>query len=298
MIRVGRFELYSVVTGTFRLDGGAMFGVVPRVLWSNVTEPDELNRIQLTTRTLVALDRNEPRLILVDTGCGTKWEPFRAERFAIRHDAEAIDRFLKEMGLGRGDVTDVVVTHLHFDHNGGLTDWLDKPGGKTILRYPQARHWIHVDHLAYVHRGAHPRDRASFLPQDFEALDEAATLRMLEGDSPKPTIDSVEWFVSHGHTPYQLLPLFIGDEASLMFVGDVVPTSHHLAPAWVMAYDMQPGATVDEKLLIYGRCVHNGLMLAFPHDPALGAVSLGGSTDKPKIEQTFWTEEDRQAGPR
>ena len=139
-----------------------MFGVVPKALWARTSPPDDLNRISLVTRTLLAVDRSSGRVILVDTGCGTKWDPDKAERFAIEHDPGAIPGALKELGLSAEDVTDVVVTHLHFDHNGGLTAWADQAGGPTRLCFPKARHWIHGKHWEHA-RHPHLKDRASFL---------------------------------------------------------------------------------------------------------------------------------------
>ena len=143
MLRLDSYELHSVVTGTCRLDGGAMFGVVPKVLWESVTEVDDSNRILLATRTLLAVNRAGQRVILVDTGCGTKWAPDQASRFAIRHDPQAIPHALASAGLSTEDVTDIVISHLHFDHNGGLTEWVDDPDGPTRLLYPRALHGVH-----------------------------------------------------------------------------------------------------------------------------------------------------------
>ena len=159
MMRIDPYEVYSVVTGSIRLDGGAMFGVVPKVLWESVADVDEANRILLKTRTLLAVNRGECRVILVDTGCGTKWTPEKAGRFAIHYDEDAVPETLASMGLSANEVTDVVITHLHFDHNGGLTEWFDDPDGPTTLRYPQARHWVHRrsdDDLGTLAHVTHP----------------------------------------------------------------------------------------------------------------------------------------------
>jgi glyoxylase-like metal-dependent hydrolase (beta-lactamase superfamily II) len=286
MVRVGGFELYSVITGRFRLDGGAMFGVVPKVLWSSHAPPDEHNRIELATRTLIAAERARGRVILIDTGCGTKWAPDHAERFAIEHDADALDRALAKLGFTRSDVTDVVVTHLHFDHNGGLTDWADEPGGSTILRYPNARHWIHRRHWEHA-RAPHIKDRASFLPHDFEALEGDGVLAFVEGERPEGPLNGWTWLVSHGHTPCQLHPIFQSDTGGVVFAGDLVPTRHHLSPAWVMAYDVEPLRTIDEKIALYERCIAHRLGLAFPHDPDAGGVLISGAQRKPGIAATL-----------
>jgi len=282
MVQVGGFELYSVITGRFRLDGGAMFGVVPRVLWSQVSEPDDQNRISLAARTLMAINRAARRVILVDTGCGSKWTPEAAARFAIRNDDQAIDRHLALLGFSRTDVTDVVVTHLHFDHNGGLTDWLDGSNEQTVPRYSNARHWIHRKHWDHAH-APHQKDRASFLPHDFAALSDSGLLEFVEGDAPSGPCRGWSWLISHGHTPYQLHPVFDDGGTGVVFAGDIVPTRHHLAPPWVMAYDMQPTVTIDEKRSLYERCIDTGLAMAFPHDPDVAGVFISGNPRKPVI---------------
>ena len=286
MLEIEPFELVSVVTGTIRLDGGAMFGVVPKVMWQESTDVDDLNRILLATRTLLAIDRQSDRVILVDTGCGTKWAADEAERYAISYDPKAIPNALSAAGLSVDSVTDIVVTHLHFDHNGGLTDWFDDPDGPTALRFPKARHWIHHKHWEYAN---HPgvKDRASFLDRDFAALADAGVLNFVDGDSPDAPFDGLTWHISHGHTPYQLHPVFGTGSPQLLFVGDLAPTVAHLRVGWVMAYDLQPVVTIKEKESVFGRCLDEGLLLAFPHDPKIGGVVIDGTVRRPIVAQTL-----------
>jgi glyoxylase-like metal-dependent hydrolase (beta-lactamase superfamily II) len=282
MLKLDPYELYSVVTGSIRLDGGAMFGVVPKVLWKSVADVDDLNRILLSTRTLLAVDRAGERVILVDTGCGTKWAQKQAERFAIKFDPDAIPNALKAIGLCAEDVTDVVITHLHFDHNGGLTDWFDEPDGPTCLRFPSARHWVHKKHWEHANTPNY-KDRASFLEEDFAALAEANVLRFVEGENPEPPFEGMEWFVSQGHTPYQLHPIFGKGKEKIIFIGDIAPTVAHLHLSWVMAYDNAPLLTITEKESIFRRCIDEGLLLAFPHDPKVGGVAVGGKLERPIV---------------
>jgi glyoxylase-like metal-dependent hydrolase (beta-lactamase superfamily II) len=286
MLQIGRWEVFSVVTGTFRLDGGAMFGVVPKVLWGNAVDFDEQNRIYLTTRTLLAVDRGGGRVVLADTGCGTKWSKEKAERFAIEHDAHALGRALGDLGFCLDDVTDVIVTHLHFDHNGGLTQWFDDPGGRTVLCFPRARHWIHRKQWEHAHSPT-PKDRASYLPEDFAGLEAAGVLAFVDGESPSPTIPGIEWMISHGHTPYHLHPVVADAGQRLLFVGDLVPTLAHLRPSWVMAYDLFPLTTIAEKEQIFSEAIDGGLWLAFPHDPKVPGVAVGGTVERPIVVRTL-----------
>lgn len=282
MLALERFEVYSIVTGTMRLDGGAMFGVVPKVMWEKCTEVDDLNRVALATRSLLAIDRSGGRVILVDTGCGTKWSPAEADRYAIRPVPAAIPDALRSAGLTPDDVTDVVVTHLHFDHNGGLTYWYDEPEGPTRLHYPKAKHWIHQRQWEHA-ASPYAKDRASYMERDFQGLAEAGVLSFVEGDTPPPSIPGVEWFLSHGHTPYQLLPILGSSRERLLFAGDVVPTVAHLRLLWVMAYDNRPLDTIAEKEAVYRRCFRDGLMMAFAHDAQVAGVAIDGTIERPIV---------------
>jgi glyoxylase-like metal-dependent hydrolase (beta-lactamase superfamily II) len=282
MIFVDPFEIRSIVTGTFRLDGGAMFGVVPKELWVDRVDVDGRNRISLAMRTLMAIDRAAGRVVLVDTGAGTKWDPRKADRFAIDYDGDAIDRALAEQGLSSDDVTDIVVTHLHFDHNGGLTEWVDAPGGATRLRFPRARHWLHEAQWKHAHQPT-PKDKASFLPEDMAALEGADVVVFLSGEAPADPMAGVSWFVSHGHTPYQIHPVFGAGEQKLLFTGDVIPTANHMALPWVMAYDLMPVTTIREKEMIHARCRSGATCMAFPHDPRLAGVTLDADADRPTV---------------
>jgi glyoxylase-like metal-dependent hydrolase (beta-lactamase superfamily II) len=286
MIRVGRFQVFTVLNGYVRLDGGAMFGVVPKVLWQKPAPADDLNRILLGLRTLVAVDQADRRVVLADTGAGSKWTPDAAERYAITHDPHALAKALRPLGLAETDVTDVVITHLHFDHAGGMTYWKDRPSGEIGIRFPNARHWVHAKHLEHARRPT-PRDQASFFPHDVEALAEKGLLREVTGDDPAPPFEGLRWWLSHGHTPYQLLPWFEDEDRPLLFAGDLIPMMPHLPPAWVMGYDLYPLTTLQEKERVLRMCAERGLRLAFPHDPNVGGVQVELSAGRPIVSQTL-----------
>ncbi|MCC7292165.1 MAG: MBL fold metallo-hydrolase [Phycisphaerales bacterium] len=301
MLKVGDFEIHSIVNGTMRLDGGAMFGVVPKVLWQRKCDVDDLNRILLATRTLLAINRRAGKVLLTDTGTGSKWPAEEAQRYGIAPDPQAMTRALAGLGLSDADVTDVIVTHLHFDHNGGATAWADEAKSSTVLRWPGARHWMHQRHWTYAHDPT-PKDRASFLRRDIEAFESPGALTLVSAGEVRAGMgktdarrtaacdapcQGIEWFVSNGHTRAQLLPIFHGEGGPLLFTGDVIPTAAHLPVAWVMAYDLEPLVTMEEKESIYARCRGEGLKLAFPHDPHIPGVELEANADKPIIAQTL-----------
>ena len=281
-MKVDPFEISSIVSGSLRLDGGAMFGVVPKTLWHDKVEVDEDNRILLATRTLLAVNQTAGQVVVVETGCGSKWSGKLKERFGIEFRPQALDDALAARDLSRNDVTDVIISHLHFDHNGGLTDWADEPGGATKLRFPRAKHWVHRNHWQHALNPT-PRDRASFLIEDFGVLADSPLLELVESDEPACALEGIEWFVSHGHTPYQLHPVFGTGARKLLFLGDMVPTLNHLPSAWVMAYDLLPLSSVEEKEALYRRCQAEELILAFPHDPQHAAVQVDTTTGHPVV---------------
>ena len=285
-MEIGRYEIRSVETGRFRLDGGAMFGIVPRVLWSRVAEPDERNRISLSMRTLIVRDAKGGRVLLVDTGAGDKWDAVERDRFAFEVGPDALGTALSEMGLCHDDVTDILITHLHFDHNGGLTRWADEGRERLVPCFRRARVWVHRRHWEHA---LHPsdRDRGSFLSRDFAAIDETGLLHWIEGDPPQSPFDELTLHLVHGHTPAQLLPWFAADGRELLYAGDLFPTFAHLPVPWVMAYDVEPLKTVLEKRHILECCTERGLVLASVHDPRVACAGILQDRGRPLLGERF-----------
>ena len=273
VLRAGQYEIQSVVAGWNRLDGGAMFGVVPKVMWETTEDVDDKNRILMALRVLLAVNREEGRVILVDSGPGPKWGEKEAARYGIVHNADSIPESLTPYGLNVNDVTDVILSHLHFDHAGGITEWEEKPGGPTRLTYANARHWIHEKQWEHA-LSPTDRDRASYLERDIGLLVDSDQLSLIKGENPSACIPGVSWDLAHGHTPYQLLPIFEDSSCPVQFVGDMVPTSTHLPPPWVMAYDLYPITAMDDRKRFYERARTDGTIAAFPHDRSFGAVRL------------------------
>jgi len=287
MIRIGNFEICSVVTARFRLDGGAMFGVVPKVLWSKSEDVDDLNRIALVARSLLAVDRAHGRVVLVDGGMGDKWSTTEQQRLNLCVYPDAISDALSRFGLGEDDVTDVVMTHLHFDHSGGLSVW-DRPAEVSSdapmawPRFRHASHWIHERQWQHAH---HPteRDRASFLHQDFACFEHFDRFQIVTDETSASPSDGIRWLVSDGHTPGQLLPMFHDDKQALLFAGDLVPTASHLPTARGMSYDLHPLQLIEEKRRVLEHCVSEGLGLVFPHDRLVAGGWVDVSGKRPKV---------------
>lgn len=282
MLEIRPYELYCIDTGHLKLDGGALFGVVPRVLWERHHVPDALNRIRLAMRVVLAVDRRAGRVILVDTGAGSKWSPQEIERFGLDTSGDLLGAGLRRRGVADEDVTDVIVTHLHFDHNGGLTVAAD--ADSAVPRFARARHWVHAAQLAHA-RSPTLKDRASFFERDYAPVHRHGLFNILEGASPHSPFANVTWFMAHGHTPYQLLPRFSDGENAAQFVADLVPTAAHLAPAWIMAYDNEPLKTLEEKQRLIQDCQRERLILLFEHDPDVAAARIDPSPRHPAIAE-------------
>jgi len=263
-IKIGDFTVQSVDFGTLTLDGGAMFGVVPKVMWEKTNPADNKNRITLATRGLVV--RGRGMTIVVDTGSGTKGDAKFNKIYGI--NAKQPDLVLREIGIEPEEVTHVVVSHLHFDHCGGST--LIR-GDTVVPVFPKARYLIQKAQYAHA---AHPtpRDRASFMPANYEPLAAAGLLDLVDG--PAKIADGLSLIVSDGHTTGQQLLRVEGPDRDLIFMADLVPTMSHLPVPYVMAYDMEPVKTMQEKDVLLTEAVENGHVLVFEHDPFNAAAVI------------------------
>jgi glyoxylase-like metal-dependent hydrolase (beta-lactamase superfamily II) len=279
-VRVGRYEISGIVDAHFSADGGALFGVVPRPLWERQVVADARNRVRLASRCLVALDADARRVVLVDCGLGDKWSGKQADMFAIDRSAGGLDAGLARLGLSRSDVTDVLLSHLHFDHAGGVTR--RGAGGRLELAFPRATH--HLQRRAWQHAHAPTeRDAGGFFADDFELLAHSNLLHLVEGEAQ--LFPDVDLIVSEGHTPGQQLPRFRGDGTHLTWCGDVIPTHAHLRPSWVMAYDLLPVTTLEEKKVLLAEALEDDGILAFDHDPGMAACRLGEEDGRPVFRE-------------
>jgi glyoxylase-like metal-dependent hydrolase (beta-lactamase superfamily II) len=279
-VRVGRYEITSVVDAYFAVDGGAMFGVVPRPLWERHAPADARNRVRLAARCLVAVDADARRVLVVDDGLGDKWDARRTELLAIDRSGVGLEAGLARLGLGRTDVTDVLLTHLHLDHAGGTTR--RGPDGRLELTFPRATY--HLQRRAWQHAHAPTeKDAAAFVADDFAPLQHSNQLHLVEGEAA--LFPGVELIVSEGHTPGQQLPRFRGDGTHVTFAGDVIPTHAHLRPSWVMAFDLLPVTTMEEKKVLAAEALEDGGVLVFGHDPRMAACRLGEEEGRPVFRE-------------
>jgi glyoxylase-like metal-dependent hydrolase (beta-lactamase superfamily II) len=262
-MKIGDWEISSLVSCEFKLDGGAMFGVVPKTLWSRVAPADAENRIEMVMRSMVI--RGAGKTILVDAGSGGGYGDKWTKIYAFENNTP-MQEGLKSLNLTPQDITDVIITHLHFDHGGGAAY---PDGDEWRLTFPQATH--HVQRLQWEHAlDPNPRDRASYFRERIEILEPA--LEIHDGEwTLAPGIDVLAF---HGHTPGQHLPKVAGDDKTVFYCGDLVPMAAHLPTPYVMAYDLQPELSMVEKSLILKVAVAESWVLFFEHDPHIEACRV------------------------
>lgn len=258
-IRLGDFQLDVVSDGTFRLDGGAMFGVVPRVLWEKYFPADAKHRITLGLNTL--LIRTPDDTILVDTGIGEKWSDKHREMYGIAHET-TVPQSLAKLGLTTADVTMVICTHLHFDHVGGNT--YRDADGTVKPTFPNARYVVQREEFEHA-RAPHERDRASYMKDDWEPVAANGQLTFAEGEqevAPGVTVVPVR-----GHNDFTQCVKITSNGETAFYWADVLPTTAHLPYAWVMGYDLYPVELLENKKKLIPQAVAGRWLNVFEHDP-------------------------------
>jgi glyoxylase-like metal-dependent hydrolase (beta-lactamase superfamily II) len=265
-LRMGHLEVHAVSDGHIALDGGAMFGVVPRPLWQRHFPADERNRIALELRCMLVLAGD--RRVLVDAGAGARWDGRQRELYGLDHRQGSLDAGLARAGLTREDITDVVLTHLHFDHAGGTAR---EEAGGLELAFPQATYHLQRRHWRWAH---HPseKDAGSFRQDDFALLGSSGRLHLLDG--PTELLPGVHLFVTEGHTVGLQLVRLEGGDRTLVFCGDLIPTTAHLRAPWVAAYDLSPLTVIEEKKQLLAQALEEGWVLFLEHDPRVAACTV------------------------
>jgi glyoxylase-like metal-dependent hydrolase (beta-lactamase superfamily II) len=263
---IGPYDVNTLETGRFALDGGAMFGIVPKPIWSRFHPADERNRVELAMRVL--LIRDGKRNILVDVGIGTKLPPKLVDIYRVELERSSLGSSLGKFDLHPTDITDVILTHLHFDHAGGATQ---KRDGTVLPTFPEATHYVQKAHWELAMNPT-VKDRGSFMKDDYLPIRDAGRLELLDGESEiLPGIDLV---IVNGHTDAQQLVRIRGNGKTLLYCCDLVPTVGHLPYPYVMAYDLRPLVTIEEKKRILGQAYEEKTILIFEHDPAVEAATI------------------------
>jgi len=277
-MQFGDYDCSTVVMDRFLLDGGAMFGVVPKTMWEKMIPADAENRIPMTSRSLVI--RGRGRVILVDNGVGDKLPDKFKKIYGIAVSALSMNERLAPLGLVTEDITDVILTHLHFDHAGGSTTLKD---GKVVPTFPNAVYHVQKFQWDLACRPS-LRDRSSYIPANFLPLLEHQVLHLVDGQV-FDFFGGIDLFVTNGHTAGQQHPLVKGADVSLFFCADLIPTSAHLPIPWHMAYDNHPIGIMDEKAELLNRAAAKNWILCFEHDPVTAAASIRKDGQKIVMDQ-------------
>ncbi|WP_394974966.1 MBL fold metallo-hydrolase [uncultured Croceitalea sp.] len=277
--------LYPIETGNFKLDGGAMFGVVPKSLWSRTNPADNNNMIDIAARSLLIEDGD--RLILIDTGMGDK----QSEKFFnyyYRWGSHSTDKSLKKVGFHRDDITDVFMTHLHFDHCGGSIQWnKDRTGYEPAFK--NAAFWTNKNHWDWATK-PNPREKASFLKENLIPMQESGQLRFVErGENSfleKSELGFDILFID-GHTEKQMIPHIKYKDKTVVFMADLMPTVGHIPLPYVTGYDTRPLLSMDEKAKFLKSAVDNEFVLFFEHDAHNELCTLKNTEKGERLNELF-----------
>lgn len=264
-------ELYSIETGNFKLDGGAMFGVVPKSLWSRTNPADQNNMIDIAATSLLIEDGN--KLILIDTGLGDK-QSDKFFSYYYQWGDHSIDKSLKQYGFHRDDITDVFMTHLHFDHCGGSIQWnKDRTGYEPAFK--NARFWTNKNHWEWA-TNPNDREKASFLKENLIPMQESGQLNFLERTEQRHFYDELNFEVLFvdGHTDKQMIPLIKHKDKTLVFAADLLPTAGHVPLPFVMSYDTRPLLTLKEKKAFLQEAAEKNYYLFLEHDAHNEVIDL------------------------
>lgn len=266
----GDFELYTIETGDIKLDGGAMFGVVPKTLWSRGIVADEKNRISMTMRCLLIKSNQTGKVYLIDNGVGNKFSEKMMDIYQIDFSNKTLESSLKSHGFEYEDITDIIFTHLHFDHCGGTT-FLNTEG-ELEYAFPNATYHITKRHWETA-TNPNAREQASFLQENIEPLKSSENLNLVEDNFEyEPGLSTI---VVNGHTLGQQLPKIQAGDKTIVFVADLFPTHVHLPLPWVMGYDMRPIETLNEKALFLKNAVKGNCFLYLQHDLQKEMIQIG-----------------------
>jgi len=278
-------KLYPIETGNFKLDGGAMFGVVPKTIWNKTNPADENNLIDIAARCLLIEDGN--RLILIDTGMGNK----QSDKFFGYYSlwgTHSIDKSLAKYGFHRDDITDVFMTHLHFDHCGGSVQWnKDKTGYEVAFK--NAKYWTNENHWEWATK-PNPREKASFLSENILPMQESGQLHFInrpEGDFLQNSELGFGIFFVDGHTEKMMIPHIQYQDKTICFMADLLATAGHVPIPYVMGYDTRPLLTMPEKSKFLTAAVENNYYLFLEHDAHNEIITVENTERGVRLKDVF-----------
>jgi glyoxylase-like metal-dependent hydrolase (beta-lactamase superfamily II) len=277
-------KLSIIDTGFFKLDGGAMFGVVPKVMWNNINPADDKNLCTWAMRCMLV--ETEDRKILIDTGLGDK-QSDKFFSYYEPHGDESLMSSIDAQGIAAGDITDVFMTHLHFDHCGGS---VEKDGEELIPAFPNAKFWSNKTHWDWA-VDPNPRERASFLKENIVPLQDHGVLEFVNEDHLTELVPGFNIRFVSGHTEKMMLPQIKVGDKTIVYMADLIPSAGHVPLPYIMAYDMQPLLTLEEKKSFLNEAVEEGYILFFEHDKAEQCCTLEMQHGRVGVAKTMTLEE-------
>lgn len=272
-------KLHAIETGFFKLDGGAMFGVVPKSIWNKTNPADSNNMCTWGNRLLLIEESN--RLMLVDTGLGDKQTEKFFSYYYLHGDA-TLDKSLTSLGFERNDITDVILTHLHFDHCGGA---IVREGEKLSPAFKNANFWSNADHWAWA-TTPNPREKASFLKENILPIQESGQLKFVE-DIENPFGKDISIRYANGHTEAMMLPQIKYKGKTVLYMADLLPSVGHIPIPYVMGYDVRPLVTMEERNTYWNEIVDNEYILFFEHDPINECCTLQHTEKGIRVKDIF-----------
>ncbi len=280
-------KLYSVNTGFFKLDGGAMFGVVPKVMWNKLNPADENNLCSWAMRSLLIEDGN--RLILIDNGMGEKQDEKFMSHYHL-HGDDTLDKSLAKHGFSKDDITDVFLTHLHFDHCGGS---VKRDGDKLVPEFKNATFWSNEHHWQWATE-PNDREKASFLKENILPIKESGQLKFVVPGERKfhqlPSssfLENISIRFVDGHTESMMLPQITYKDKTIVYMADLLPAAAHIPIPYVMAYDTRPLLTMNEKKLFLEEAAEKDFVLFFEHDPKIECCTLQQTEKGIRMKEGF-----------
>ncbi|MDX5346095.1 MAG: MBL fold metallo-hydrolase [Hymenobacteraceae bacterium] len=273
-------NLHVIDTGYFKLDGGAMFGVVPKSLWNKINPSDENNMCSWAMRCLLIEDGD--RLILIDNGIGDKQDAKFLSYYYLHGDA-SLQKSIHQAGFDFKDITDVFLTHLHFDHCGGSVRY--GKNDKLELTFPNATYWSNNAHWQWaVHPNA--REKASFLKENILPIQESGNLRFVDPELPSP-IPQMDVIFVDGHTEKMMLPVIEYKGRKIIYMADLIPSAGHIPLPYIMSYDVRPLDTLNEKTEILKQAADENTILFFEHDPVIECGTVVQTEKGIRLDKTF-----------
>lgn len=273
-------QLYSINTGHFKLDGGAMFGVVPKSIWNKVNPADSNNMCSWAMRCLLVQDGK--RLILIDNGMGNKQDD-KFFGYYFLHGNDTLDLSLAKYGFHRDDITDVFLTHLHFDHCGGSISY-NSDRTKLEPAFKNAKYWCNSKHWEWA-VNPNPREKASFLKENIMPIKESGQLNFL--DTSKDFMAGFSMYEANGHTEAMMLPIIEYKGKKIVFLADLIPSVGHIPLPYVMGYDVRPLNTLKEKEYILKQAIENNWILFFEHDPTVECGTVNQTERGIRLDKQF-----------